>query len=133
LPRSEKLWMSLMTIHTTQNGGADMAHFITKFQYTTEGKKGLLSNPDNRGDVVSGMFAKLDAKMLNMYVTMGANEVVVITEAQDGAHIKAVAMIAEASGSIAAVETTQAWTPEEFVAICETAGRTSGAYVPPGT
>jgi uncharacterized protein with GYD domain len=109
-----------------------MAHFITTFKYTQQGKKGLLTQPDDRGAVLESMMKLMGAKMIGMYVTMGSEEVVVISEADDGIHLKTVAMVAEASGSITDIKTVQAWTSADFVTICEAAGKATGAYSPPG-
>ena len=110
-----------------------MAHFITTFQYTQDGKKGLLSQPDDRGPVIENMLNLLGAKMVGYYVTMGTQEAVIISEADDASHLKAVAMVAEDSGSITNISSVSAWTSEDFVAVCAAAGKASGAYTPPGT
>jgi uncharacterized protein with GYD domain len=67
-----------------------------------------------------------------MYFTTGSNDVVLITEAPDGADAVATGMAVAASGSLSRIETVRAWTPSEFKGIAEKAAKVAGAYTPPG-
>jgi uncharacterized protein with GYD domain len=107
-----------------------MPRFITYASYSHAGIKGLVDAPSDRSTVIKGLVEKGGGKFLELYMTTGSNDVVLITELPDGTD--AVAMAVAASGSLSKVETVRAWTASEFKGIAEKAAKVVGAYKPPG-
>ena len=66
-------------------------------------------------------------------MTTGTNDIVIISEAPDGADVVAGGMAAAASGALARVETVRAWSLPDFVKIMEKAGVVAEGFKPPGT
>ena len=109
-----------------------MPTFISYCSYSQAGVKGLVSEPADRTGAIKSLIEAAGGKLIAAYMTTGANDVVIIAEAPDGSDAIAAGMAAAASGSLAKVETVRAWTPAEFKAIAQKAGRLAGAYKPPG-
>jgi uncharacterized protein with GYD domain len=109
-----------------------MPLFITYASYSPSGAKGLVDKPSDRSAVIKALIEKAGAKYIAMYFTTGSNDVVLITEAPDGADAVATGMAVAASGSLSRIETVRAWTPSEFKGIAEKAAKVAGAYTPPG-
>lgn len=109
-----------------------MALFITYASYSQSGVQGIIANPDDRATAIQALLDKVDAKLVALYMTTGANDIVLVTEAADGSDAVALGMAVGASGSIAKIETVRAWTSAEFVAIAEKAASVAGGYTPPG-
>ena len=109
-----------------------MPLFITYASYSASGAKGLVDKPSDRSAVIKALVEKAGGKYVAMYFTTGSNDVVLITEAADGADTVAAGLAVAASGSLAKVETVRAWTPAEFKDVAEKAAKVTGAYTPPG-
>lgn len=109
-----------------------MALFITYASYSQSGVQGLLSKPEDRAVVIQGLLDKVGAKVVALYMTTGSNDIVLVTEADDGADAVALGMAVSASGSLSRAETVRAWTGAEFADIAAKAGSLTGAYTPPG-
>lgn len=109
-----------------------MPLFITYASYSHSGVKGMVAKPSDRSAVIKALVEKAGAKFVAMYFTTGTNDVVLITEAADGADAVASGMAVAASGSISRLETVRAWTPAEFKGIAEKAAKVANAYAPPG-
>ena len=109
-----------------------MPLFITYASYSQSGVKGMVDNPSDRAEAVGGMLAKAGAKLVAMYMTTGTNDVVLVSEAEDGTDAVALGMAVASTGSLSSIETVRAWTSEEFVDIAKKAGGLVGTYTPPG-
>jgi len=109
-----------------------MPLFITYASYSHSGVKGLVDKPSDRSGVIKALIEKAGGKLIALYMTTGANDVVLVTEVADGSDAVAVGMAVAASGSLSKLETVRAWTPSEFKGIAEKAARVAGAYTPPG-
>ncbi|MFT7593384.1 MAG: hypothetical protein ACI8R4_000697 [Paracoccaceae bacterium] len=109
-----------------------MALFITYASYSQSGTQGLMTNPEDRRVAIQKLCDKVGARVVELYMTTGSNDVVLVTEAEDGADAVALGMAVSSSGSISKAETVRAWTSAEFVEITKKAGSLTGAYTPPG-
>ena len=109
-----------------------MPLFITYASYSQSGVKGMVDNPSDRAEAVGGMLAKAGAKLVAMYMTTGTNDVVLVSEAEDGTDAVALGMAVASTGSLSNIETVRAWTSAEFVDIAKKAGGLVGTYTPPG-
>lgn len=110
-----------------------MPTFITYASYSQTAIKGMVSEPSDRTAAIKGLVEKAGGKLIAVYMTTGANDVVVIADAPDGSDAVAAGMAAAASGAFTKLETVRAWTPAEFKAIQEKAGRVGAGFKPPGT
>lgn len=110
-----------------------MPLFITYASYSASGMKGLLEKPEDRAGPVQSLLDKIGARLVALYMTTGSNDIVLITEADDGSDVAALSMAVSASGAMSRVETVRAWTSAEFVSLAEKAGSMTGAYSPPGS
>ncbi len=109
-----------------------MPLFITYATYSHSGVKGMVDKPSDRTAVLKALVEKAGGKFIAMYFTTGSNDVVLVTEASDGADAVATGMAVAATGSISKIETVRAWTPSEFKGIAEKAAKVASAYTPPG-
>ncbi|MCV2888173.1 GYD domain-containing protein [Ruegeria aquimaris] len=109
-----------------------MALFITYASYSQSGIQGLMKKPEDRSGPIQALLDKVGGRVVALYMTTGTNDIVMVSEAPDGADTVAVGMAVAASGSVSKVETVRAWTGAEFVAIAKKAGTLTGAYTPPG-
>ena len=105
-----------------------MPLFITYASYSHSGVKGLVNKPEDRSGAVKALIEKAGGKLVALYNTTGSNDVVLVSELDDGSDAVAVA----ASGALSKIETVRAWTPGEFKGIAEKAARVATAYTPPG-
>ncbi len=110
-----------------------MPLFITYASYSQSGVQGMVENPSDRADVISGLLEKAGAKLVAIYMTTGTNDVVLVSETNDGSDAVALGMAVAASGSLSNIETVRAWTSAEFVDIAKKAGGLVGSYTPPGS
>ncbi|WP_425049702.1 GYD domain-containing protein [Psychromarinibacter sp. S121] len=109
-----------------------MPLFITYASYSVEGKKGLIAKPEDRSKVIGALIEKSGGRMLGFYMTAGANDVVVVSEAPDGDNVAALSLAVGASGTLSKIETVRAWTGADFVAVTKQAGGIASAFTPPG-
>ena len=87
-----------------------MPTFISYVSYTQDAVKGMVSKPSDRTPGIRGLVEAVGGKLVAAYMTTGANDAVIISEAPDGSDIAAVELAIVASGAIARVETVRAWT-----------------------
>lgn len=109
-----------------------MPLFITYASYSNAGAKGLVEHPSDRSAAIKALVEKAGGKFIELYLTTGANDVVLITELADGSDAVALGLAVSASGSVSKIETARAWTGREFKGIAEKAAKAVGAYKPPG-
>ncbi len=110
-----------------------MPLFITYASYSQSGVKGMVDSPSDRADAISGLLEKAGAKLVALYMTTGTNDLVLVSEAGDGADTVALGMAVGSTGSLSNIETVRAWTSAEFVDIAKKAGGLVGSYTPPGS
>lgn len=109
-----------------------MPLFITYASYSQSGIQGLLSKPEDRTAAIQALLDKVGGRVVQLYMTTGSNDVVLVTEAPEGTDAVALAMAVASTGSISRAETVQAWTGAEFAAVAEKAAGLTGAYRQPG-
>lgn len=110
-----------------------MPLYITYASYSQSGIQGLLGKPEDRTAAIQTLLDKVGGKVVALYMTTGTNDIVLISEAPDGADAVALGMAVASTGSISNVQTVRAWTGAEFAAIAGKAGGLTGAYSPPGS
>ena len=109
-----------------------MPLFITYASYSNAGTKGLIDKPADRSGAIKALVEKGGGKFIDLYMTTGSNDVVLITDLPDGSDAVALGMAVTASGAVAKAVTVRAWKASEFAAIAEKAAKVAGAYKPPG-
>jgi len=114
-------------------GETPLAHFITSAPYPQFGTQGLIANPAGRRVTIQGLCDKVDAKITELCMTTRFNDVVPVTQADDGADAVVLGMAVAPSGSISNAGTLRAWTSAKFVGIAKKAGSLTGAYTLPGS
>ncbi|MEP1208485.1 MAG: GYD domain-containing protein [Rhizobiaceae bacterium] len=110
-----------------------MPLFITYASYSQSGVKGLVDNPSDRAEVIGSLLEKAGAKLIALYMTTGTHDIVLVSEASDGADAVALGMAVASTGSLSNIETVRAWSSSEFTDIAKKAGGLVGSYSPPGS
>jgi len=83
-----------------------MPHFLTQVAYNEQAWQTLVSNPQNRLDVIRPMIEKLGGRIVNAYFAFGDFDFVLITELPDNVTAAALAIAASAGGACKSVKTT---------------------------
>ena len=83
-----------------------MALFLSRFSYTSDAVKALLSQPQDRSAAANELAESLGGKLLGFWYAFGEYDGVFLMEAPDNASAAAVAMAVGASGAISDIETT---------------------------
>lgn len=109
-----------------------MALFITYASYSQAGLKALLKRPEDRTEAINALLKAAGGRVVALYNTTGANDVVLVSEAPDGTDAVALAMAVTASGVVEKAETVRAWTGDDFVEVIQKAAALTGSYTPPG-
>ena len=108
-----------------------MALFLTRFSYTTDAKKALLNQPQDRSGPAREMAESLGGKLLGFWYAFGEFDGVFLMEAPDNASAAAVAMATGASGALSEVETTVLLDMDEAQEAMRKAA--AATYRPPGS
>lgn len=109
-----------------------MPTFIITGSYTTQGMKGLIANPSDRGAANKAFTAAAGGKLKDFYITSGDKDFMLIVEADDSADLAAAVMVAGASGTVSGLKTIRAYTNDEFNAMQKKAGTLAGKFQPAG-
>ena len=109
-----------------------MIRLVTRGRFTHDYVKGLQDAPEDREAAVRKVVDAAGGKVISFYVTTGASDFLLISEANEAEDIKASLMAAAAAGTISDVSTGRAWTGAEFKAIMQRASKARKAYRPPG-
>ena len=109
-----------------------MATFIIQGRFSTDAIKGMVANPEDRGEAIEKLTAACGGRLKDYYLTTGDNDFLIIVEADDGAAAVVAGMVVAAAGAVSHVSTTRAWTTAEFKKMAERAGEVAGAYRAPG-
>ena len=83
-----------------------MPHFLTQVAYNEQAWQTLVSNPQNRLDVIRPMVEKLGGRIVNAYFAFGDFDFVLITELPDNVTAAALAIAVSAGGACKSVKTT---------------------------
>jgi uncharacterized protein with GYD domain len=109
-----------------------MPLFITKASYSTEGVKGLIAKPEDRGAVIAKLTEAAGGKVHACYMTTGEDDVILVAEMPDGEDAVALGMAVAATGTLSKLTTVRAWTSADFTRVQAKAAKFGGAYKPPG-
>jgi uncharacterized protein with GYD domain len=83
-----------------------MPLFLSQIAYNENGWQALVSNPQNRLDVIRPVVEKLGGRVMNAYFAFGEYDFVLITEFPDNVSVAALAIAAAAGGAVKSVKTT---------------------------
>src|SRR5438270_10628010 len=86
--------------------GGRMPHFLTQVSYNEQAWQSLVSNPQNRLEVIRPVIEKLGGRVVNAYFAFGDYDFVLITELPDNVSAAALAIAAAAGGACKSVKTT---------------------------
>ncbi len=104
--------------------------FIALGKYNSAGLSGFVKNPsDDRRSAINSMFDRAGAKMIDLFLTRGSYDVVVIGEAPDFETMGALKMLVMSSG---AIEELNILEEADFSAMAKKASSIDGAYRAPG-
>jgi len=80
--------------------------YLSRFSYTTDAKKALLSEPQDRSVAARELADSVGGKLLGFWYAFGEFDGVFLMEAPDSASAAAVGMAVGASGALSEIETT---------------------------
>lgn len=109
-----------------------MATFITHARFSQEAVKNIVARPEDRFAAVEKLVSAAGGKLLHYYVTTGEYDVLLISEAPDGADVVIAALAASATGAVSHIVTSRAWNASEFKTMAERAQKVLASYRPPG-
>jgi uncharacterized protein with GYD domain len=90
-----------------------MPLFMHQVAYSPEGWNAIISNPQNRIEVVRTAIEKLGEKVLNGWFSFGQYDIVAITEMPDHVAAAAIGIAFAGGGTCKSVQTTLLLTQEE--------------------
>jgi uncharacterized protein with GYD domain len=108
-----------------------MPLFLSQVAYNEEGWHALVSNPQNRLDVVRPVVEKLGGRLVNAYFAFGEYDFVLIAEFPDNVSAAALAIAAAAGGAVKSMKTTPLMEAAEGLEAIRKAA-TSGYRAPVG-
>ena len=107
-----------------------MPFYLVQAKYTSEGTKGLIRNPHDRGEIVAKLAEAAGGKLHAFYYAFGDYDAVMIVEAPDNVSAAAAAMTGSAAGG-STIKTTPLLSREEGAAAMRKAGTLAGRWTPP--
>jgi uncharacterized protein with GYD domain len=108
-----------------------MPHFLTQVAYNEQAWQSLVSNPQDRLEVIRPVIEKLGGRVINANFAFGDYDFVLITELPDNVSAAALAIAASAGGACKSVKTTPLMQAAEGLAALRKAA-TSGYRAPTG-
>jgi uncharacterized protein with GYD domain len=109
-----------------------MSIYISRGRYSQSGLKGMIANPEDRQAAVSRLLENAGCKLVSMYITLGEDDWLIISEAPNEQAISAAMVAAAASGSISNCRTTVAMTTKDAMEAFRKSKQVAGAYKVPG-
>ena len=111
-----------------------MGIFITQGNYTEQAMKGMIDKPEDRASAVATFFflESVGAKLLQLYVTTGEYDFLLISEADNLTDLVAGLMIAGSTGGVTNLKTVQALTTQDAKAAMEKANAARAGFRPAG-
>ena len=110
-----------------------MGIFITQGNYTAHAMKGLVDNPEDRTKAVAGLMESVGAKLLQIYMTTGEYDFLIICEGDNLTDIAAGLLVAGSTGGVTNLRTVQALTTQDAKAAMEKANSVRGGFRPAGS
>lgn len=83
-----------------------MPLFLSQVAYNENGWQALVSNPQNRLDVVRPVVERLGGRIVNAYFAFGDYDFVLISEFPDNVSAAALAIAAAAGGAVKSIKST---------------------------
>ena len=105
-----------------------MPIYISRGKFTTDAVKGMLAKPENREEVVAGLFKSVGGKLIGWYLTFGRHDWLAIGEFPDEKAAASAVLAAAAGGSLSDIETTVAMTARDAAATFEAAGKAARSF-----
>ncbi len=109
-----------------------MGIFITQGNYTEQAMMGMIDNPEDRTSAVADLMESVGAKLLQLYMTTGEYDFLLISEADNLTDLVAGLMIAGSTGGVTNLKTVQAMTTQEAKAAMEKANAARAGFRPAG-
>lgn len=108
-----------------------MPLFLSQVAYNETGWQALVTNPQNRLDVIRPVVEKLGGRIVNAYFAFGDYDFVLISEFPNNVTAAALAIAAAAGGAVKSIKTTPLMEATEGLEAIRKAG-TSGYRAPSG-
>jgi len=108
-----------------------MPHFMIQMKYSADAVKAMVANPQDRKKAAAAAIEASGGKMVSVYFTLGAKDVVVIYEAPDAISAVGLSMVLGASGAASDVETTPLLTSAEAMEAMKRAAKSLPNYKTP--
>ncbi|MBL95109.1 MAG: hypothetical protein CFH06_00443 [Alphaproteobacteria bacterium MarineAlpha3_Bin5] len=108
-----------------------MTMYLHQANYSLTSMKGLVSNPQNRKEIVSKAFEAAGGRLIDAWMAFGEYDVVVISEFPSDVDAAALAMSIGSSGSLTNLKTTVLISMDDAVRAMKKAADITGAYTPP--
>ncbi len=99
-----------------------MPHYLHQVTYSREGWQTLISQPQNRVEIVRQAIEKLGGKIVSAWFAFGDCDVVLITEMPDNATAAGLAIAFAGGGACKSVHTTPLLSAEEALQAMKKAG-----------
>lgn len=110
-----------------------MAIYITQGRYTDRAVKGMVDHPEDRAPAVAALIEAAGGKMLAYYVTLGEYDFLIVSEGDPNrSDYLAGLMVAGATGGVANLTTTVAFTTAEAKSAMEKANAIRAGFQPAG-
>ena len=106
-----------------------MAQFLVQVSYTPEAWAAMVSNPQNRMEMVRPVVKELGGDVDSGWLSFGEHDAVVVITLPDNVSAAAFAIAAASGGSVKAIKTTPLLSIEEGIEAMRKAG--SASYRPP--
>lgn len=109
-----------------------MAIYITQGNYSEKAIQGMVDNPQDRMDAVTGLMESVGAKLLNYYVTTGEYDFLIISEGNNLTDLFAGMMIAGSTGGVKNLKTIEGMTTKDAMKSMEKAKAARASFKPAG-
>jgi uncharacterized protein with GYD domain len=83
-----------------------MPLFLSQVAYNETGWQALVSNPQNRLEVIRPVVEKLGGRILNAYFAFGEYDFILISDFPNNVSVAALAIAAAAGGAVKSIKTT---------------------------
>ena len=110
-----------------------MAHYLLRWQFSTDSAKRLLDKPQDRTNAAKALVEGFGGKLHSYYFALGEYDGIAICELADNTAATAVSLVASSTGAFSRFETTALLTGEEAKAAMDNAKAHQKIYKPPNT
>ena len=110
-----------------------MGIFITQGNYTEQAMKGLVDTPEDRENAVRGLMESVGAKLLQIYMTTGEYDFLIVAECDNLTDYVAGLLVAGSTGGVTNLKTIEALTTQDAKAAMEKAKTARAGFRPAGS